>query len=105
MNFLFLSLKIKNLISCSNSSQRKRQSFPGAVLGDGTLIACLMLAKKTPTVPSYLLMEIVCAALKSMGSKAGYFSNEMEITEENIQFTPDCGFCRPKDHSIKVKAH
>lgn len=65
----------------------------------------VMLARNPATEHSYLLMEIVCTALKSMGSKAGYFSNVMEITEENIQFTPDCGFCRPKDHSIKVRAH
>lgn len=51
------------------------------------------------------MMEIVCAALKCVGNKAGYFSNVMEITEENTQFTPDYGFCRPKEHSIKVKAH
>lgn len=64
-----------------------------------------MLARKPTTVHSYLLMEIVGTALESMGSKTGYFFNGREITEENIQFTPDCGFCRPKDHSIKVKAH
>lgn len=64
-----------------------------------------MLARKPTTVHSYLLMEIAGTALESMGSKTGYFSNGREITEENIQFTPDCGFCRPKNHSIKVKAH
>lgn len=64
-----------------------------------------MLARNPTIVPSYSMMEIVCAALKCVGNKAGYFSNVMEITEENTQFTPDYGFCRPKEHSIKVKAH
>lgn len=64
-----------------------------------------MLARKPTTMHSYLLMEIVGTAFESMGSKIGYFSNVREITEENFQFTPECGFCRPKDHSNKVKAH
>lgn len=64
-----------------------------------------MLARKLTTVVPHLLTEEVFAAFKSMGRKGGYFSNVIEITEENTQLTPDCGFCRPKDHSIKVKAH